>query len=247
MMIIGGIGVVYYLFISKSKITVLHLAIEKWNDLDVLKLINEEGTANIEARDMDGNTPLHIVSRCNRHMIAKMLIDEGVTVNVKNKMGNTPLHWAAVHDACETAEVLILGGADIDIENKQGATPLNVAEAKGHLNLSQILRQVQTDEMDRSLGSDERLGVERRNASDGEKTIIRWVRYNRFVHTTVFLFSVWKLITETERWWLWMLVILISYLCHKFTGSMQLFIYRKYKTPISCYALSACAYMYFFW
>ena len=127
-----------------GEITDLHLAIEKWDVVDVIQLINGEGAADIGARDAAGVTPLHIAARCNRYGIAEVLIEKGVAVNVKNKMGNTPLHWAAVHNACETAEALVLGGADIDIENEQGATPLDVAEAKSYFNLAQILLQNKT-------------------------------------------------------------------------------------------------------
>ena len=129
MMIVGGIGAVFYIFIWRSNITTLHLAIERMEDQDVMMLIHKEGM-NIEGKDNSGNTPLHIASRCNRYVIAKSLIDEGVAVNVKNNMGNTPLHWAAAHNSCEAAKVLISGGTDVNLENKQGITPLNVAEAK---------------------------------------------------------------------------------------------------------------------
>ena len=138
MMVVGGIGVVFYIFVWRSNVTTLHLAIEQWKTPDVIELIREEKT-NTEVKDNRGNTPLHIASRCNRYVIAQMLIDEGVDVNAKNNAGNTPLHWAVRFNAKEVAEVLILSGADVNSENKHGLTPLDRALAEGHFDLAQIL------------------------------------------------------------------------------------------------------------
>ena len=145
MLITGGIGVVYYLFIWRSKVTTLHVPITKWNDLDVINLINEEGTANIDARDMDGNTPLHIAARCNRKNIVQVLIHKGANVNAKNKRGNTPLHWAAVTAALETARILIDAGADPRITNKNGLTPADRAQATGDTVTWHYLLEISVD------------------------------------------------------------------------------------------------------
>ena len=140
MMVVGGIGVVFYIFVWRSNVTTLHLAIDnKWKPQEILTLIKEG--ADIGARDKQGNTPLHIAARCNEPVIAMLLIDEGADVNMKNDAGNTPLHWAAVFDAYEVSEMLLSCGADVNSKNKSGLTAQDRAISKGNFILASLLRQ----------------------------------------------------------------------------------------------------------
>ena len=138
LMVVGGIGVVFYIFVWRSRVTTLHLAIEKWETPEVIELMREE-KANIKAKDNRGNTPLHIAARCNKNVIALMLIYEGSDVDAKNNAGNTPLHWAAKFNAKEVAQVLIAAGADVHLQNKDGLTPRERALVNGHSDLAQLL------------------------------------------------------------------------------------------------------------
>ena len=136
LMVVGGIGVVFYIFVWRSNVTTLAID-NQWKPHEVLALIKEG--ADIGARDKQGNTPLHIAGRCNKDVIALMLIHEGADVDAKNNAGNTPLHWAVRFNAKEVAEMLILAGAEVNSENKHGLTPLDRALAEGHFDLAQIL------------------------------------------------------------------------------------------------------------
>ncbi len=139
MMVVGGLGVLFYAYASRTKTTFLHLAIEQWEVPDVMKLIKEG--ADVDAKDWLGNSPLHVAARSNKSVMAKVLIDAGATVDMKNSSGHTPLHWAAAHNAREATEMLILHGADVSLKNKDGRTPFARAVANGHFDLAIYLEQ----------------------------------------------------------------------------------------------------------
>ena len=93
--------------------------------------------ANLNAENDEGKTPLNLVSQddydSEEHgvSIARLLLQRGVDVHVKDKDHNTPLHSAAFSGMLEIARVLLDHGADVNAENKQGETSLHlVAQGK---------------------------------------------------------------------------------------------------------------------
>ena len=72
----------------------LHTAVQKNNIEEVRNLLQKEG-ADVNARDLQGNTPLHFVRDAT---IASLLIDACADPNPQNKDGDTPLHtWHRVY------------------------------------------------------------------------------------------------------------------------------------------------------
>lgn len=51
--------------------------------------------ADIEAKDKDNKTPLHLAA-CNRHVeVVKLLLDRGVDIEANDKDNSIALHYAA--------------------------------------------------------------------------------------------------------------------------------------------------------
>lgn len=80
--------------------TILHLAIQ-CSELPVIEFVlsnivsSPDSSQDINARDRDGNTPLHIASRLGRAPVVKMLLDQdGINDAVTNYAGHTPLDLA---------------------------------------------------------------------------------------------------------------------------------------------------------
>ena len=80
------------------------------------------------ARDKDGNTPLHhAVLRGNSFFFDCFTITPGVTdVNARNNDGYTPLHVAVTTGVPSVARVLLEHGADVNARTSRGATPLHI-------------------------------------------------------------------------------------------------------------------------
>lgn len=139
LVIIGGIGLIFYAFIARKKVTSLHMATYKGDSTFVSQLIAEGHDVN--ARQNDGNTPLHVAVQINNSHIAEMLLIAGADIDTKNNKGNTPLSWAAVFNATEVTNFLIAQGADIIAKNNEGKTPFDRAILNGNFSVAKILEK----------------------------------------------------------------------------------------------------------
>jgi hypothetical protein len=92
----------------------------------VQKLI--EYDADINARDVDGWTPLYLASGgyLKDGSVLRLLLERGVDVNARADDGSTPLHEALENEALEVVRLLLEHGADIEAVNRDGKTALQV-------------------------------------------------------------------------------------------------------------------------
>lgn len=79
--------------------------------------------ADINAKDLYGNTPLHKEAACWQGN-TELLVQLGADIEAKNNDGNTPLHRAACKGVAQTVERLLALGADPLARNNEERTPL---------------------------------------------------------------------------------------------------------------------------
>eukprot|EP00968_Pinguiococcus_pyrenoidosus_P022409 scaffold3218_cov161-Pinguiococcus_pyrenoidosus.AAC.2 len=108
------------------KQTALHVAASVGNDGIVEQLIKTY-RANPEAKDTNGQTPLHLASNMNRIRTVASLLKCKAQPNAADDHSRTPLHLAALHGFEEVAEMLIKGNADVFAEDEQNRTPADHA------------------------------------------------------------------------------------------------------------------------
>ncbi|MEL7187434.1 MAG: ankyrin repeat domain-containing protein, partial [Pseudomonadota bacterium] len=88
-----------------------------------------ERVVTLKSKDVDGDTPLHVVLWRNDTFGALLLIDSGIDVNAVGDMGETPLHIAIGKENTQVATALIKAGARADIRSELGSTPKEMYEA----------------------------------------------------------------------------------------------------------------------
>ncbi len=83
--------------------------------------------------------PLHSACAGNYTDIAKMLIDNGSLINIKQQAGATPLHTAAQNGNLELLILLLENGAEINVRMEGGKLPADLAREKGFEEIAAIL------------------------------------------------------------------------------------------------------------
>jgi len=118
----------------------LFAAVKKGNiQAQAIESLIEKG-ADVNAKTVDGKTPLHKAALNNSIETAQLLIEKGADVNAKDKWGRkTPLQAAASNNSIETAQLLIEKGADVNAEDNDGETPLHAAAVNNSIETAQLL------------------------------------------------------------------------------------------------------------
>lgn len=121
-----------------------------------------EGGADLNVRDNDGNTPLHLAAKEGKLDVTKYLIERGVRFNTINGYKNTPLKLAEQNNHEDIKNILtateelfttlendslsetqkrnklegcITKGAIINAEDKSSKAPVHLAAEKGYLDI----------------------------------------------------------------------------------------------------------------
>ena len=99
---------------------------------------------DIEARDIDGGTPLHdAANEDGNHPVLRHLLEAGANPNARDVLGRTALHLAAAgHARPDSIRLLLAAGADPGARDRDGWTPLRYAhEFNGSASVSRALRE----------------------------------------------------------------------------------------------------------
>ena len=97
--------------------------------------------AEVNARDENGWTPLHMAAAREAPDVAKLLIERGADVNARDPIDSTPLHGAAVVNALEVAKLLLANGAEVNAQETNGATPVDYAREHSHGAMRELLEK----------------------------------------------------------------------------------------------------------
>ena len=114
----------------------LFAEIVRGNVYAVRSLISEG--ANVNARDENGLSPLHIAAEEGRTAIAQALISSGSNVNAKDSKNWTPLHYAGWGGHAEPVEALVSAGAEVNATDGESVTPLHLAAITYNANLEAV-------------------------------------------------------------------------------------------------------------
>ena len=128
--------------------TVLHLVSRGRQDSEsgvrVAELLLLHG-ADVNTRNTDHETPLHVASCFGKSGIVQLLFDHGADANAEAGDGTKLLHQVASgpyesqEDGIRIAELLLKHGAEVDARSKAHLTPLHLASYVGKLEMVRLL------------------------------------------------------------------------------------------------------------
>jgi ankyrin repeat protein len=104
--------------------------------VECVRMLAKAG-ANVDARDEDGNTPLHEIFLVD---VDEELLKLGANVNARNNEGETPIFTNVSNEAIA---LFIEHGADLTIRNNKGETVMDAARGKGPARQEALSKAVQ--------------------------------------------------------------------------------------------------------
>jgi ankyrin repeat protein len=121
---------------------ILH-KVAAWKLDNVIAAIAQRG-ADIEAKNVQGETPLFVAVHIDSTSTVRSLVSAGASLNARDQLGNTALHAAVRWGSQGAADALIGAKIDINAYNLYGNTPLHDAVKLGlkgtvYFNLQQLL------------------------------------------------------------------------------------------------------------
>ena len=85
----------------------------------------------LDSRDIDGDTPLHIMMWRDNTQAILQLVEAGADVNAVGDMSETPLHIAVKKRNIAAIEAMLKAGADAYCLSEFGQSPQSLAEEIG--------------------------------------------------------------------------------------------------------------------
>ncbi|XP_032940393.1 B-cell lymphoma 3 protein [Catharus ustulatus] len=118
------------------------------------------GAPDLQARDYEGLTPLHVAVASGSRESVLVLLEHGADVDaVDIKSGRSALLHAVESGSEEMAELLLQHGASVNSQSYSGCTALHAAAARGRLRLLRLLLRCGADCGLRNLHNDTAAGV----------------------------------------------------------------------------------------
>ena len=104
-----------------------------------VKILIEEGDAEIDNKDSNGRTALFHGAINNQRIIMEYLLQKGANIDEPNNSNYTALHIACNIGTRRIVRFLLENGADVNTSTNFGWTPLVTAANNGRLDLVKIL------------------------------------------------------------------------------------------------------------
>ncbi len=114
-------------FFKKRLGQTIHKYAIEGNIRAIKKIVNSKGMICLEAKDEEGNSPLHYAILSGNKETVEFIIDNFSNINISNNYGYTPLHMAATVGNRKIIDLLISRGANLNAKSIAGESILDIA------------------------------------------------------------------------------------------------------------------------
>lgn len=97
--------------------------------VDILRILIKHG-ADVDARDIDSDTALHVAAAHDEEEAITVLIEAGADIEARGRLDSTPIHMAAERLSLGALAALLRHDANVNAQNSQLQTPLHHAVYK---------------------------------------------------------------------------------------------------------------------
>ena len=118
--------------------SLIHVACEH-DHIHIIETLLLQMNIDINERDTNGDTPLHIACKAGNLNTCKLLLDRHCEIDLLNDNGDTALHVACRHGNNQVYKEVLNRGSDINAKNNDGDTPLLIACKNCNFELSQTM------------------------------------------------------------------------------------------------------------
>lgn len=115
-------------------------------DVPAVKALVEKSPQLVDARDGDGDTPLHYAAHGGNVELINYFIDKGAKLEIQDARHKTPLHLAAMYDRKDAVAVLLKLGAVLETRDDYERTALILcARERGQAVTGRVLVEAGAD------------------------------------------------------------------------------------------------------
>ncbi|WP_341787525.1 ankyrin repeat domain-containing protein [Rickettsia endosymbiont of Cantharis rufa] len=113
---------------NKGNTPLIYAILAKEPKKEIIELLITSSNINLDIKNDDAQSALHIATKYNHINIVKLLLDAGVNVNAVNDDGDTALHLALQYHYMDIAKLLFSNSeVDIYVPNNLSLTPVQLA------------------------------------------------------------------------------------------------------------------------
>ncbi|KJH44356.1 ankyrin repeat protein [Dictyocaulus viviparus] len=125
--------------------TALHISASLSDSPEPLEYLIKCSDINLNAKNTDGMTPLHLASEWSKVCRVDGLVQAGAEIDPRSVNDATPLHCAALGGHHLVVKHLLKSGADVNAKMKGELTPLHLAAYHSSRPVSQVLIEMGAD------------------------------------------------------------------------------------------------------
>uniref|UniRef100_A0ABD2XEU7 Uncharacterized protein n=1 Tax=Trichogramma kaykai TaxID=54128 RepID=A0ABD2XEU7_9HYME len=114
---------------------------------------NRHQAVHVDARNNEGNSPLHLALDHGSEKVIELLLRRGANPNLANGIRSIPLHNALLCHNEKVVELLLRYGADPNLTNVEGWTPLRICLKKKNFHMVKIFFEI-NDELNQRVQID---------------------------------------------------------------------------------------------